>query len=163
VALQAEPLGDGRCTPIVTDLRRRVQPIIRYHLNDVLVFAPDPCPCGSAFRVIARIEGRCDDLCRFPAADGERIVFSDTLRRAILLAGAGVREWQMVQERCGTLRVYLEHEAGVSYPEIAARVEQSIRRELDALGCRIGLLEVWCGVPPIPPGTKRRRIGCVRD
>jgi len=36
VALQCEPLDGGRVTPVVTDLWRRTQPIIRYRLNDVL-------------------------------------------------------------------------------------------------------------------------------
>lgn len=158
VALQTEPLGEGRFTPIVTDLRRRVQPIIRYCLNDVLIFDPSPCPCGSAFRVIARIEGRCDDLCCFPSSDGSRFVFPDTLRRAILLAGTGIREFLAIQERPGALRVHLETEGDASYPEIAARVEESLRRELAALGCRIEQLDLHPGVPVAVPGTKRRRI-----
>jgi putative adenylate-forming enzyme len=161
VAVQTEPLGGGRFTPIVTDLRRRVQPIIRYRLNDVLVFDPNPCPCGSAFRVIARIEGRRDDLCRFPTWDGSCIVFPDTLRRAILLAGTGIREFLAVQERPGALRVHLDTESDASYPEIAARVEESLRRELAAVGCRIEQLDLHPGVPVVVPGTKRRRIICV--
>jgi putative adenylate-forming enzyme len=163
VVLQTEPLGDGRFTPIVTDLHRRVQPIIRYRLNDVLVFDPKPCRCGSAFRVLARIEGRCDDLCRFTGPDGLRKVFPDTLRRAILLAGTGIGEFQAVQESPGALRVHLDCEAGASYPIIAACVEKSIRRELEMLDCRVEQLEVRRGIPPPPPGSKRRRVLCVRE
>jgi putative adenylate-forming enzyme len=53
VALQMEPLpGEGeRATPIVTDLWRRTQPIIRYRLNDVLKMQSARCPCGSPYRV----------------------------------------------------------------------------------------------------------------
>ncbi len=163
VALQTEPLGEGRFTPIITDLRRRTQPIIRYRLNDVLTFDRRPCACGSAFRVIDRIEGRCDDLCRFPIVEGERIVFPDTLRRAILLAGSGLHDFQIHQERPGALTVHLELEPGAAYPEIAASVEESIRRELGALGCRIEHLDVRRGLPAREVGTKRRRVIRVRD
>src|SRR2546423_12364179 len=65
VALQFEPVSNGddrRFIPIVTDLWRRTQPIIRYRLNDILQLDPALCPCGSSFRVIQSIEGRCDDL-----------------------------------------------------------------------------------------------------
>jgi putative adenylate-forming enzyme len=163
VALQTEPLGEDRFTPIVTDLRRRIQPIIRYRLNDALSLDPKPCPCGSAFRIISRIEGRCDDLCRFPTSDGTRIVFPDILRRAILLSGSGIREFQAIQELPGALRVHLDLDAGASLPAIAPRVEESIRRELAALGCRIERLEIREGLSPQPAGAKRRRVIYVRD
>src|SRR5262249_3937491 len=48
-----EGVGSGlRITPIITDLWRTTQPIIRYRLNDILTLDPRPCVCGSAFRVI---------------------------------------------------------------------------------------------------------------
>ncbi|MBA3471524.1 MAG: adenylate cyclase, partial [Herpetosiphonaceae bacterium] len=61
VAVQGEPLpGDpGRVQPIVSDLWRTTQPIVRYRLNDVLRLSQTACPCGSDFRAIASIEGRC--------------------------------------------------------------------------------------------------------
>src|SRR5207245_10447167 len=71
VALQFEPLpgsdseDEGRVMPIVTDLWRGTQPIIRYRLHDVLQLDPQPSPCGSPFQVIRALEGRCDDICSF--------------------------------------------------------------------------------------------------
>ncbi|HCU07942.1 MAG TPA: hypothetical protein DF480_03065 [Clostridiales bacterium] len=38
---------------IVTNLINRAQPLTRYELNDLIVLG-EPCPCGSAFRVIGR-------------------------------------------------------------------------------------------------------------
>src|SRR5690606_21151317 len=43
---EAEELGDDRFVPIITDLRRRAQPIVRYRLGDILRRRTDPCPCG---------------------------------------------------------------------------------------------------------------------
>ena len=37
-----------RFTPLVTDLWRRTQPVIRYRMNDVLRVKREPCPCGRA-------------------------------------------------------------------------------------------------------------------
>jgi phenylacetate-coenzyme A ligase PaaK-like adenylate-forming protein len=38
---------------IVTNLVNRVQPLIRYEMNDIVELG-EPCPCGSHFRVISR-------------------------------------------------------------------------------------------------------------
>src|SRR5207344_1524259 len=97
-----------RVTPIVTDLWRRTQPIIRYRLNDVLQLASGPCPCGNSFRVIKAIEGRCDDVCYFETIDGERRpFFPDTIRRMVLLSEPAIADYAAVQERDGHLRVHL--------------------------------------------------------
>jgi phenylacetate-CoA ligase len=124
VALQYEPLpGDaGRVTPIVTDLWRRTQPIIRYRLNDVLRLDPAPCPCGSPFQVIAAIEGRQDDVCQFIATDGTpRPFFPDTIRRAILLASPQILDYRATQERPGHLHVALVVAPTAPFGPIAAR------------------------------------------
>ena len=69
VAVELEPAADceePRWSPIVTDLWRRTQPtIVRYRLNDLVTLRETPCDCGSAFRVLDRIDGRCDDVCTF--------------------------------------------------------------------------------------------------
>lgn len=79
VHVELDPLGDGRFAPIVTDLSRRAQPMVRHRLDDVLHVA-DSCPCGSAMRRIVRIEGRCDDALRF----GESPLWPDFVRAALV-------------------------------------------------------------------------------
>ena len=60
--------------PIITDLRRRAQAMIRYRLNDVLVKLPGPCACGSPLKALQRVEGRCDDILSFRSASGESTI-----------------------------------------------------------------------------------------
>ncbi|MDQ2805299.1 MAG: adenylate cyclase [Chloroflexota bacterium] len=161
VALQLAPLpGDaGRVTPIVTDLWRRTQPIIRYRLNDVLQMDPRPCRCGSSFRVIRAIEGRCDDLCLFPAADGSlRPFFADTIRRMILLAHAAITDYQAVQEQPGHLRVHLDLAPAVPFDDVAAALRASVDATVAGYGCRPAQLEIEPGLPPPVRGAKRRRV-----
>jgi putative adenylate-forming enzyme len=47
VLIEREQLGDGRFAPIVTDLRRRAQPIVRYRLGDVLRECDAPARAGA--------------------------------------------------------------------------------------------------------------------
>lgn len=172
-AVQCEPLpGDGdsagsgprRVTPVVTDLWRRTQPILRYRLNDVLQLADQTgaCACGSSFRIIRRIEGRCDDICYFIGADGVRQpFFPDTIRRAVLLAEAPIADYAAVQERDGHLRLHLALRPGLdaagefaSQEAVAASIAQTVRQ----YGCRPPQVEVDLHLPPLPPGVKRRRV-----
>ena len=48
--------------PIISDFRRKTQPIIRYRLNDILVTSKKPCPCGDARESIEAVMGRQDDI-----------------------------------------------------------------------------------------------------
>jgi phenylacetate-CoA ligase len=158
VALQFEPAGDGRVIPIVTDLWRRTQPILRYRLNDVLTLAADPCACGSAFRVIERIEGRCDDICYFPEQGGDalRPLFPDALRRMVLLSDDRIEDYQIEQESPGTLRVRLEVKNG--FEEVAARLRATIAAELARYGCKPAAVKIERGLAPRPASEKRRRV-----
>ncbi len=164
VALQLEPAAahaepEPRWSPLVTDLYRRAQPIIRYRLNDILTLAPSPCPCGSAFRVITRIEGRCDDICHLVSLTGElRPFFPDALRRMVLLAHRGIEDYQVFQDRPGQLRVHLEIAAGTEFDRVTASLTETVGESTTRYGCRMPELEVHRGLEPVPPGSKLRRV-----
>ena len=76
--------ASGRFVPIVTDLWRTSQAVIRYRMGDVLVPRRGPCPCGSVLAGVERIEGREDDVLTLPEARGESLlpVFADAVRAA---------------------------------------------------------------------------------
>jgi phenylacetate-CoA ligase len=163
VALQLEPLTHGpdgpRFTPVVTDLWRTTQPIIRYRLNDVLTLDPRRCNCGSAFRILARIEGRCDDICYFVDTDDtQRPFFADTVRRMILLAGSAIRDYQVFQDRTGSLRIHLELEPGEPFAPTAQCVAASVENTVRGYGCRLQAVQVEPGLVPQLPHQKRRRV-----
>jgi phenylacetate-CoA ligase len=163
VALQFEPLpaedGTPRMVPIITDLWRRTQPIIRYRLNDVVALSPFPCPCGSAFRVISRIEGRCDDLCYFDLCQGgRRPFFPDTVRRMILLSSPDIVNYQAFQEHCGHLRIHLELTPAGEFDRVVQAVTGSVARTVAQYGCRQPTLVIERGLVPQAADRKRRRV-----
>jgi putative adenylate-forming enzyme len=161
VALQLEPLPNdpARVMPIVTDLWRTTQPIIRYRLNDVLQIDPRPCACGSDFRVIGVIEGRSDDVCYFEADDGTaRPFFPDTIRRMILLASAQILDYQAVQQRSGDLHIRLAIPSGAAFDAIAQAVHASVAATMAQYACRPPRVTIEQGILPAVPGAKRRRV-----
>ena len=76
-----------RFHPVITDLARMTQPVVRYELNDILKEGK-PCDCGRVTQVIEKIEGRSDQTFVFDNSEGGRlIVFPDTIRRLVLKGG----------------------------------------------------------------------------
>jgi len=58
-----EPVADGEVGELVmTTLRRKAMPIVRYRTRDLTYFVKDKCPCGRVHRKIARFVGRSDDM-----------------------------------------------------------------------------------------------------
>ena len=127
VCIEREYLDERRFVPVVTDLERRAQPVIRYRLNDILVERKEPCSCGSPHLALEKIEGRQDDMFAFRDRNGrEKLVFPDFIRRCILFAdsgagnpgaaetageaagGTGRGDYRIVQEQDGTITVYAD-------------------------------------------------------
>jgi putative adenylate-forming enzyme len=162
VAVDLEPAADSvepRWSPIVTDLWRRTQPILRYRLNDLVTLRPEPCECGSAFRVLARIDGRCDDICTFARLDGgSRLIYPDVVRRMILLADPRIEDYRVVQHRPAEFRVHLRIAGGTSFDEIVASVRASAARIAATYACRTPELSFSAEIPPTPAGGKLRRV-----
>jgi len=151
VAVQFEQISAHdatRMTPIVTDLWRRTQPIIRYRLGDVLTLAPAPCACGSAFRVIERIEGRLDDVCY----QTNPPLFPDDFRRLILAAHPSIEDYQLTHSPT-SIRIHIQTTA--PFDEVAA----ALRSAFAALPLP---LEIRATLDPLPPAEKRRRVKCDR-
>ncbi|WP_226571556.1 F390 synthetase-related protein [Mangrovibacter yixingensis] len=156
--LHVEPqwLDAHRFVPVITDFTRSTQPIVRYRLDDVLVAQEEACPCGSATRAIARIEGRHDDQLLLPGL-GERpvTVFADACSRVIAQSLPLAADYQLRQTDHNALTLVAE----------GALAELQLCQ--DALNCffqRQGVVSqnlVWslvCGEPVLTAGTKRRRI-----
>jgi phenylacetate-CoA ligase len=79
-----EIVRDGKPVPageegeiVVTVLRNRTSPFIRYNLKDIGRLATRYCPCGLPFPLLAVIEGRSNDL--LTLADGRRCMSAGVL------------------------------------------------------------------------------------
>lgn len=131
ILVERDALDAERFTPIVTDLRRRAQPIIRYRLGDVLRVRTRPCPCGSALTAIERIEGREGDTLVFRSLDGRDLpVFADVIARALLYAD-GFDEYRITQIGESHLQIALDTLDDRS----RSLVEGEVHALADRLGC----------------------------
>lgn len=137
------PPGEYGDRLLVTSLFNRTQPLIRYELTDSVRLAPPTllCPCGRPFALVEGIQGRTEDLLRFPSiAGGEVAVQPLIFHRVLDLVPAS--GWRVVQEDDG-LRVLLSGSA----PDNAEQADQEGKALADAL--RHALTAQGAAVPPI--------------
>lgn len=100
--------GSNRFRPIVTDLRRRGQPMVRVRLDD-LIEPRSPCPCGSPRLAIQPVEGRVADVWR----QGEALVLPREIEAAVEAALPIFASWRADASPAG-VRVFVandEHQA----------------------------------------------------
>lgn len=148
-------LDESRFIPIITDFTRSSQPIVRYELNDVLVEKKEPCPCGSCFTALERIEGREDDILVFPGANGEMIkVFPDLICRVIARSTEDFRAYRLRQ--VGALELQLELESE-DFQAVSATVSSALQDFLQEKG--VNSLTIICkqGIER-RTGEKLRRV-----
>lgn len=124
--------------PVVTDLRRFSQPIVRLRTDDYLELDPSDCDCGYAGRVIRPVMGRVGDLWRYPG----RVVTPNQLSEAMDDLLAPPAQWQAIGGP-DQVELRLDHPADLAEP---------LRR-------RLGLpVPVAIGGAPEAPAPKRIRM-----
>ncbi|MFJ2451709.1 F390 synthetase-related protein [Pseudomonas protegens] len=145
-----------RFQPIITDFSRRTQLIVRYRLNDILRVASAPCPCGRAERAIAAVEGRADEILWLPRLDGQQLapLYPDVLRRALLMLGAELEEYQIHQR--GLLWQANLRTSG-DYHGLCQRLSEALAELCAQQGLQAPQLSFGHWQAP-PPQTKRRRL-----
>lgn len=95
--------------PVITDLNRRTQPIIRYQLDDILVIHSEPCACGSVLTRIKNIIGRNDDCCYLKTSTGDKKrIYPDFIRRAIITSTNNLKQYTVTQTALNKLDISIE-------------------------------------------------------
>ncbi len=113
MAIQKEWIDEekGWYHPIITDFRRKTQPIIRYKLNDILVAAKEKCPCGDAREVITSVMGRSDDMFHLTKHDETtELVVPDLIRRAIMQMSNEITDYIAIQNSPNQIEIQLKPE-----------------------------------------------------
>lgn len=143
---QPVPTGTVGDHLLVTSLFNRTQPLIRYVVSDRVRLAAAECSCGRPYALIAEVQGRAEDVMRFPAANGGVVTVHPNVFHDLLdtLPTSG---WQVIQEPSG-IRVLLGGDGGPVGDEPLAG---SLRKALDRAGVA-GLQVTIQRVDAIPRG-----------
>jgi phenylacetate-coenzyme A ligase PaaK-like adenylate-forming protein len=123
---------------LVTVLFSRTTPLIRYEMSDSVRPASSPnCPCGRLFALIDGIQGREEDVLRFPARSGGQVLVQPIVFHRVMDA-VPAGGWQVVQGPEG-LTVLL---SGVREEFADAALIDSLRRELATQGVMVPPVKV---------------------
>jgi len=145
-----------RYHPVITDFTRRTQAIVRYELNDILVEGP-PCPCGSLFSAVAKIEGRSDDVFELHAANGGVVrLFPDQIRNTLLVASSTPTNFLVEQVGPTSIRISLKLDPSnkAANTQASNRVHQAFQNLLVSRGVRNPSIEQ---APWTNPGLERKQ------
>jgi phenylacetate-CoA ligase len=136
---------------VITSLKNRVMPLIRYAIGDLAVAGPaQPCACGRTFHRIARLEGRLIDCIHRP--DGE-LVTPYAIETAMENV-PGIRRFQVIQEEPAAMTVRVQGDQD-------AAIVDGVRAALRPLMGPIARLQVAFAPSLDPPlGQKFRLIEC---
>lgn len=131
--------GTGAFRPVVTDLHRTSQPMIRVRLDDLLEPIGGRCACGSPLQAVRPVEGRISDLWRW----GDRLV-------------RPAEVWSAVEAAVGPRADWV---AEASPEGVVLRVEGDGEAARAALQSLVGHrpVRLAAGTPP-QDGPKRRRV-----
>ncbi|HVY22672.1 MAG TPA: F390 synthetase-related protein [Steroidobacteraceae bacterium] len=149
-----------RFVPIVTDLWRRTQPVIRYRLDDVLRLLPEPCPCGRPTTALANIDGRYDDVLWLSGPSGIGPVFPDLVTRTLVRAVPMIEDYEVIERARGQWTIRLS-------PIIDNSVYSKLNDEFRVLAKQLNLQPPSIELELLPRYTlaltKRRRVRGLRD
>jgi phenylacetate-coenzyme A ligase PaaK-like adenylate-forming protein len=152
------PAGTAGSKVLVTNLYNRLQPMLRYEVNDIATLDPRPCPCGSPFPHLFAVAGRTKERL-WIEKDGQW----RELPYYILLAGlhgcTDLAEHQVLQTGPNQFTIRVAPQPGkIIAPQVVRRlVHNSVAVEglADALDVRI---EVVPEIQRDPRTGKRARV-----
>jgi phenylacetate-CoA ligase len=140
----------GEVGPLLaTALGMWTMPIIRYQTGDLAELTMQPCACGRTLPRLQRLYGRATESVVLP--DGRRLFWP--FFHEVLGAFQELRQWRVIQEESGRLRVQLL--PATDAPELFARLTNALRQAVPAT-VELSLERV--DAIPITPGEKVRMV-----
>jgi len=157
-----EVLKDGRPAKpgetgevVVTSLHSFAQPFIRYRISDFALQGPSPCPCGSPFSTLERVEGRLQDWILFPDSS---LRTADSIFIRLLGKEKWIRQFQLIQRDPSSIELLIVP-AGVPPPDELREVETVVQ---DFAGGQLAArIQLVSEIPLEPNGKFRLSKSCV--
>ncbi len=118
----AVPPGTSSAKVYLTNLYLRTMPLIRYEITDEVLVLAGPCPCGSAHRCVADVQGRLDDSFDYRGLPVHPFVF-----RGALGERPQIVEYQVRQTERGA-DIDLRVTGALDTSTLVAGLEDALRR-----------------------------------
>jgi phenylacetate-CoA ligase len=131
---QPTPPGELSDHVLVTNLINRVQPIIRYRVDDSVRVIHEPCPCGSA---LPRVEvcSRKGSQIHLRNDRGGWQLLSPPVVVDTMLRSRGVAQFQLVHAVQNELELKFIPQKGKTSEDVAASIKERFKDALTRLEC----------------------------
>jgi putative adenylate-forming enzyme len=146
---QGKPVPPGELGDriLLTVFNRWTQPLIRYEISDMVRPVSGECECGRKLQLIERVEGRIEEILRFPSRAGATVsVHPNVFHQA--LETAPVAGWQVVLDADG-LSVLV---TGLREASWAHELPRTLNQLLEAQGAVAPTIRV-CPVDTLQRGA----------
>jgi len=130
---RAVPDGSPANKLLITNLFNYTQPLIRYVVSDMITISPEMCPCGRPLRLIAKMEGRSDDIVYLKDLRGRDIPIHPIHFSSIMGVFREIKEYQVVHEEDG-LHINIVLREKTSEGGIASMLKEKLQSNLESLG-----------------------------
>ena len=148
--IEKEWLDEQRFIPIITDLLRTTQPIVRYRLDDVLIVNDR----NGVFTELKSIEGRVGDVCYAKQEQNQVPIFADTLRQQMASSPVEFDDYQICQHALNEFSIQVSPQPlEENKNKLIAHLNQLFKTK----GCDIPHWN-WQTYEPKESSVKRRRI-----
>ena len=139
---------------LLTVLWSRTLPLVRYEITDRVCIAPEPCPCGRGYTLIAEVDGRAGDVLTLAGERGPVHVTPSQVQR--ILAHWPLVSWQVRRRGEGLDVCVVPSEPGFD----PARCKAAVRRALIDAGAAAPPVEVQVvdHIAPLPSGKLPRFV-----
>jgi len=134
---QNQPVQDGApgYKLLLTNLFNFTQPLIRYEVSDMLTMSTELCPCGRPFRLIAKVQGRNDDIIYLQSPQGRDVPVHPIHFYNAVGVLHEIKEYCVVNRADG-INISVVLREGASYEEVAGKLRGTLRESLESLGAK---------------------------
>ena len=130
---QPVPDGSPGYKLLLTNLFNYTQPLIRYEVSDMLTMSREPCLCGRPFRLIAKVEGRSDDIIYLQSPQGRDVPIHPIHFRSPMGAFQEIKEYHVLHEYDG-FNISIVLRKGASGEEVADKLRANLRKKIESVG-----------------------------
>lgn len=134
------PPGEAGERVLLTVFGRRIQPLIRYEISDLVRLSGESCACGRPYRVIESVDGREEDILYFDAHGAGAPVGVHPNRFHEALEALSVEAWQVIQDESGlTIRL-----VGAHANDLCRAAECAVRSAIASTGAQAPAVAALC-------------------
>lgn len=132
---EAVPDGSPGYKLLITNLFNFTQPLVRYEVSDMITMSTESCPCGRPFRLVAKVEGRSDDIIYLQGKEGQEVPVHPIHFHSTMGPLQEIKQYEIIHEEDG-IHISVSLRDRVGGEESAGKLRKNLMNNLESLGAK---------------------------